>query len=513
MDVGLEVGKGSFMFNLRSGDTPIEDVVSDDNLRQQVEYDIKKDEESEVSLEVAQKLLKVKSIDKEYRKLQTKALETQFKFDETKTSHGLRPYQIQTLNRLEDLFAKGTMTAAVQLPTGAGKTFVIHSFVYKNVLKKSKNALIITPSWEIANQHAATVCQQFKDGTKRVRRLGGNNQLISAFGEYSTKDKGKAIITTSALFYARHNKLKESLKVDYIVIDEGHHGWNKKRLNTIQAFATEHGAKVIYLTATPPMNMARLPFASQLSYLDLVPEYLVPCEIQRLNTGETFNPVLRNGILTQSSRVEISTRSSRYEKIVRDSIPLMKGQTIYYAGSVKEAMGVVEEYAKHEIDAVVVHSKWVKKCDQINALAIERFRSGKAQVLVNVQMLAMGFDVPRVETIIVARPVESDTLFTQMVGRGARPRPNKDKFILIDVHDTVSKPEVAKIFEHKHLFYSGAVEEPTKELPPMPASEVRVISLPLRPKGLDIAVPTIDDVTRSRVIVPFFLSAYMPNAA
>ena len=478
---------------------------TDEDLKEQFEQEIKKDEESEVSLEVAQKLLNVKSIDKEYRALKKRALETQFTYNEAKTSHGLRPYQIETLNRLESLFKGGAMTVAVQLPTGAGKTFVIHSHVYKNVLKKKKNALIITPSWEIANQHAMTVCQQFKDGEKRVRRLGGGTQLISGFKESTTKETGKVIITTSALFYARQERLKGYLNIDTVIIDEGHHGWKKKRLNSIQNFARECGAKVVFLTATPPVNMASLPFAAQLSYLDLVPEYLVKCDVLRLNTGETFNPIIRNGILTQSSRVEISARQSRYMKIVADSVPLMKGQTIYYAGSVKEAMGVVEEYAKHEISAVVVHSKWSKKCDQINAVAIEKFRRGKAQVLVNVQMLAMGFDVPNVETIIVARPVESDTLFTQMVGRGARPLEGKEKFILIDVHDTVSKPEVAKIFEHKHLFYSGVVDDPNEAAEAMPAGEARVVFLPIRPK-VPIEYMTIDfSFERSRVVVPYFL--------
>lgn len=480
-------------------------AVTDEDLKEQIEQEIKKDEESEVSLEVAQEILKIQSIDKEYRALKKRAQETQFQFSEAKAGQELRPYQVDTLARMEELFKKGAGTVAVQLPTGAGKTFVVHSFVYKNVLKKKKNALIITPSWEIANQHAMTVCQQFQDGAKRLRRLGGEGQLLSSFKEFSPGEKGKVIITTSALFYARQAALNESLYVDAVVIDEGHHGWKKKRLNSIQAFARARAAKTVFLTATPPVNMAQLPFAAQLSYLDLVPDYLVQCEVLRLDTGETFNPVIRNGILTQSSRVEISTRLSRYTKIVENSIPLLKGQTIYYAGSVKEAMGVVEEYTHRGISAVVVHSKWAKKCDQINALAIERFRSGQVQVLVNVQMLAMGFDVPNVETIIVARPVESDALFTQMVGRGARPLPGKEKFLLIDVHDTVSKPDVAKIFEHKHLFYSGAVNNPEIQPAAPEISPVRVLFLPLRPRISTEVRPVQCLIERSRVIVPYFL--------
>ena len=378
--------------------------------------------------------------------------------------------------KLGELLDNEFPTFALQLPTGAGKTFVIHSFLHQRFLKNNKNVLVITPSWEIANQHAMTLCQFFKDGAQRVSRLGGRGQIISAFDEFEPGMKGKVIITTSALFYARQGALRSKLPVSAIVIDEGHHGWKKKRLNSVQSFARELKIPSILLTATPPQNMEALPFAAQLRYLDLVPDYLVECQVVRLETGEEFNPVFRNGALVQSSMVEISSRSRRFEKIVADSIPLMKGQTIYYAGSVREAMGVFDAFKKHGISASVVHSQWDSKADKINAIAIDRFRRGQVQVLVNVQMLAMGFDVPNVETIIVARPVESDTLFTQMVGRGARPCEGKSKFILIDVHDTIFKPDVAKIFEHKHLFDAGAATPPApQEQPPQEPAPIEAV--------------------------------------
>lgn len=459
------------------------------NLKNEIEAEIKADQEADVQLDVALKMLKVKSVDKEFRDLQKRVAATAFAFHARDEKHGLRPYQEETLKNLSRLVKEKAKIIAVQLPTGAGKTFLIHSFIYESMLKKSKNVLVVAPSWEIANQHAATVCQQFKDGTKRVRRLGGRGQLISQFEEFKKGEKGKVIITTCALFYARQIKLREFLKAGLVVIDEGHHGYKKKRLNSIQGFAREMDIPLVLLTATPPQNMQNLPFAAQLKYLDLVPEYLVKCKVIRLETGEEFDPVLKNGILSQSSRVELSSRSQRYGKIVLESEKHRIGQTIYYAGSVSEAMGVLEEYNELAIPAVVVHSKWASKGDKINSLAIERFRSGKAQVLVNVQMLAMGFDVPNVETIIVARPVESDTLFTQMVGRGARPIEGKDKFILIDVHDTIFKPEVSKIFEHRHLFYTGTEVEPVdQELPAaQPVTIITPAVLPLRdPDRFDI---------------------------
>jgi superfamily II DNA or RNA helicase len=437
-------------------------------LKLQIETELKKENDEDVGVKAAETLLGVKSIDKEHTALKQRMTETQFTYKPERAEQQLRPYQVEALAQLDVLLKEKKHTVAVQLPTGSGKTFLIHAYIHKAFLQKRQNVLSVVPSWEIANQHAMTMCQHFADGEGRVVRLGGRGQLISSFDEYKPSMKGKVVITTSALFYARQKSLRETLKASLVVIDEGHHGWKKKRLNSVQTFAREIGVAAVLLTATPPQNMESLPFAAQLKYLDLVPEYLVKCHVIRLETGQEFDPVMKNGALVQSSRIEISSRRQRFEVIVKRSIEHMKGQVIYYAGSVREAMGVVREFDKQGIAATVVHSKWVSKGDKINAIAIEKFRQGKVRVLVNVQMLAMGFDVPNVETIIVARPVESDTLFTQMVGRGARPSEGKDKFILIDVHDTIFKPEVAKIFEHNHMFYSGAAETdlPQKIAPP-----------------------------------------------
>ena len=43
-----------------------------------------------------------------------------------------------------------------------------------------------------------------------------------------------------------------------------------------------------------------------------------------------------------------------------------------------------------------------------------------------------GTDIPLVETVIIARPTQSDSLYTQMVGRGLRLHPGKEKLNLID---------------------------------------------------------------------------------
>lgn len=63
----------------------------------------------------------------------------------------------------------------------------------------------------------------------------------------------------------------------------------------------------------------------------------------------------------------------------------------------------------------------------------ELYRTGHVQVLVNCMVLTEGFDAPQTSAIVVARPTQSATLYTQMVGRGLRPYPGKTDCLVLDL--------------------------------------------------------------------------------
>ncbi|MCK5190654.1 MAG: hypothetical protein KAR12_11435, partial [Methylococcales bacterium] len=58
------------------------------------------------------------------------------------------------------------------------------------------------------------------------------------------------------------------------------------------------------------------------------------------------------------------------------------------------------------------------------------FRDGKAQILVSVDMIGFGTDLPDVKTGVIARPINSKSLWRQMVGRILRP--GKPEALLLD---------------------------------------------------------------------------------
>ena len=71
-----------------------------------------------------------------------------------------------------------------------------------------------------------------------------------------------------------------------------------------------------------------------------------------------------------------------------------------------------------------IRSEYIYTHNKNNVEVIERFRNNKAEngvdVLININMLTEGSDIPDINTVFLTRPTSSDTLLMQMVGRGMR---------------------------------------------------------------------------------------------
>lgn len=110
-----------------------------------------------------------------------------------------------------------------------------------------------------------------------------------------------------------------------------------------------------------------------------------------------------------------------------------KGATLIFAVSVHQA----EEIAARIPGAVVVTGETKNRAD-----IIQRFTDGEIPCIVNVMVFTEGTDIPRVETVIIARPTQSDSLYAQMVGRGVRLYPGKEKLTLIDCVGIAGKKDL-----------------------------------------------------------------------
>ena len=102
------------------------------------------------------------------------------------------------------------------------------------------------------------------------------------------------------------------------------------------------------------------------------------------------------------------------------------GQTIVFAVNVVHAISLSKLFNRAGISAEYIVSDvrdmvtGVTISREDNEKKLESYRNGKTKVLVNVNILTEGVDLPQTKTVFLARPTVSTILMTQMIGRALR---------------------------------------------------------------------------------------------
>jgi superfamily II DNA or RNA helicase/uncharacterized tellurite resistance protein B-like protein len=108
------------------------------------------------------------------------------------------------------------------------------------------------------------------------------------------------------------------------------------------------------------------------------------------------------------------------------------GKTLFFACNLEHAEGLVEALRAHGVDADALHAGLA---DDARHRRLDRFRGGPADALVTTGLLSESDDVGDVKTVVLARPTASRIFYLQMVARGARARPGKARFFVVDCVD------------------------------------------------------------------------------
>lgn len=108
-------------------------------------------------------------------------------------------------------------------------------------------------------------------------------------------------------------------------------------------------------------------------------------------------------------------------------------RTLVFTPTIEVARLVAEAFTRSGVPAAYVHGGTPQ--DERRALLgpAGLFASGDVQVVANCAVLTEGYDEPRVDCVVVARPTRSRALYAQMVGRGLRKHPEKVDCLVLDV--------------------------------------------------------------------------------
>jgi len=386
-------------------------------------------------------------------------------------------YQVKLANEIKVKLLDSNKTAGMLvLPTGGGKTRVAVTTALDKAMKDGYKIL-----W-IAHRHM--LIEQAEQTFYEFSKLSGKElsiKLISGkHGSIKSLDKNDDVVIISNMSMGIHEKDEEGNDYDglvrqtlkevlftkeqkwLIIVDEAHHSlaksykqWigitTKNKNGWLRRYRKEN-IKILGLTATPNFisqndvtkyDENRTKELSSIYDDNLIatistqkliedgilslPNFITIDTDVKLDADELLGKVknikgsLTYKILENELNEEIAKHEGRNQLIVNTylngtkNIDFTKNATLIFASNILNAITLKEAFKRVGVTADVIYSN-----KSNNDEVIEDFRNHKIKVLINVEILTEGSDIPEIQNVFISKITGSKILYRQMVGRALR---------------------------------------------------------------------------------------------
>lgn len=327
----------------------------------------------------------------------------------------LRPYQSEAIERCLELLTQCERGVILSSPTGSGKTFTTANLLAR---LSGKRVVVLAHRMKLVSQLRNALNSM---GLVTTSRPGGAGILVGTF---------------QAL--ARH--ARKLGVVDLLVIDECHRASSSSLYARMYRELREinPALRALGLSGTP----YRLDGKGLLSHdgmFDLFHVTVSPREL--LNQGVlvpvdafAYEAIDLAGVRKTGGDYnagDMGRAASRINgDVVREYLEHAAGtQTVAFCANIPHAQSLLAEFQANGVRAGMVTGKMSEEEQESQFAKLER---REIDVLLNVQLITEGHDLPSLETAIIARATQSEALWLQMLGRVLRSSPGKTK---ARVHD------------------------------------------------------------------------------
>lgn len=344
-----------------------------------------------------------------------------------------RECQIRGIEGLRAGLRAGHMNQILAIPTGGGKSIGALMLIAES-LKKFRRATFACDRITLINQVSA---EADKVGMQ-------NHGIVQA--DHWRRDNSLPFQIASVQTIQARGYWPES---DLYVIDEAHvlHKAHKELLEAKRA-------PVIGLTATPCTkglgkyftNLVNAATMDQLTRAGvLVPMRILTCTAPDMSQAKTVGGEWTAG---SASKCEAKIIGD----VVGEWLTHASGlKTIAFGADIAYGRELVKRFKAADVNAAEYTSETTP--DDCKRL-LEEFRNPDSaiRVLVSVEKLAKGFDVPDVGCVIDARPLKKSlSTAIQMWGRGLRCSPGKTECVLLDFTRNI----VRFMEEFEEIYFNG----------------------------------------------------------
>lgn len=341
--------------------------------------------------------------------------------------------------------SSGRFEGFLVMPTGSGKTFTSARWLTEHHVNKGGRVLWLAHRHELLEQaaQAFATCASLADGLDelRIRIVSGVHCTASTIGD------SDQVLCCSVQSLARNNDIVDELLADdrlFLVVDEAHHSSAKSYRDIIEKLRQRDRFRLLGLTATPTRTLVHeQPILSRLygnkrifeiQTRELIEKGFlsrpIPVIVQTHSdvasgaTAEDYEHLQSFNDLSEAWKSRIANLTERNEAITHHYLQHREkyGKTLVFAINIPHAELLCERLREAGVQSDYVASYRLNGESYDKREIIDRFRDPNSglDILVNVMILTEGVDIPNVKTVFLTRPIRSEILLRQMVGRALR---------------------------------------------------------------------------------------------
>lgn len=315
--------------------------------------------------------------------------------------------------------------------TGTGKT-VVAALDYRQLessLGRRPSLLFVAHRQEILDQSIGTYRLVMRD---------------SSFGELnvgSMKASGKHVFSSIQTLSEKRLREIDPGAFEVVVVDEFHHAAASSYDRLLSHLKP---LELLGLTATPERLDGKDVtewfggrIAHELRLWDAIDDgFLVPFEYYGISDGVDLEDVewKRGGYTAEGLDNVYTGNHARVKRLLSGMDEILGSQqqmrALGFCVSKDHARFMAEQFTDYGLDSVALTGD---DAPAYRRSVLDKLGRGDLKCVFSVEVLGEGVDVPDVNCILLLRPTQSPTVFTQQLGRGLREAEGKENLVVIDL--------------------------------------------------------------------------------
>jgi superfamily II DNA or RNA helicase len=300
---------------------------------------------------------------------------------------------------------------------------------------------------------SSELCTQAFETFKYIYDKKGTHKMKIGHYYGGFDNVNEEIINSPAIIFCGIQKLLSNYQHDIwtkiknetylVIIDEAHRSVAQQWVNALNYFVDNVNVNLLGLTATPGLgaggddtyrlatyyNNCKITlldsnYAQENNPIQTLTEQGFLAKIKRFNVDNIFDdndPLATVGEDTNGNIViakrslnylsKLPSRNRSIINIIKDANVQNKKMLVF---TCSVAHNKILQYLLREEG---IHAESIDANTKNREQIIEAFKNGDLNILLNFGVLTTGFDAPKTNVCIIARPIESIVMYSQMVGR------------------------------------------------------------------------------------------------